>query len=108
MSVTQIADVREVKDLISSQPFVIVDFMAQWCGPCKMIAPKIKKLAELYPNVTFIKVDVDQMDPSFIASENVSAMPTFRFYKNGKAVEPLTVVGADFRSVQTNVKELLQ
>nr|AFH68184.1 thioredoxin 1 [Trachidermus fasciatus] len=62
---------------------VVVDFTADWCGPCKMIGPLYASQAEkpVNENVIFLKVDVD--DASDI-SENcgISCMPTFQFYKN--------------------------
>ena len=106
--VEEVSDARVIKDLISTNACVVIDFMAQWCGPCKMIAPKIKKLAEIYPSVKFIKVDVDRVDSAFVQSEDISAMPTFRFYKNGQALESLTVVGADIRTIQANVKHITE
>jgi thiol-disulfide isomerase/thioredoxin len=39
---------------------VFVDFFAEWCGPCKMVAPKIHEFAKTYPNIIFVKIDVDE------------------------------------------------
>ena len=39
---------------------VFVDFFAEWCGPCKMVAPKLEQLSQQYPHVTFVKIDVDE------------------------------------------------
>jgi thioredoxin 1 len=39
---------------------VFVDFFAEWCGPCKMVAPKIDALSQEYPGIVFVKIDVDQ------------------------------------------------
>jgi thioredoxin 1 len=66
---------------------VVVDFYATWCGPCKMIAPKIIEMAEkLKGQVFFLKVDVDENEE--IASDYaVSAMPTFVFIKNKVKVD---------------------
>merc|ERR1712180_297579 len=64
---------------------VVVDFFATWCGPCKMIAPKLEAMDAEMDDVVFLKVDVDECDD--LAKEHeISAMPTFIFFKNGEKV----------------------
>lgn len=63
-----------------------VDFTASWCGPCRMIGPKFAEMEKEFPDVVFIKVDVDENSETAEA-ENINAMPTFKFYKNGKKVD---------------------
>lgn len=64
---------------------VVVDFYAQWCGPCKAIAPVLEKMAKEYEGgVVFYKVDVENADPEVVVE--ISAMPTFIFYRGGKNV----------------------
>lgn len=76
---------------------VIVDFFATWCGPCKMIAPKIANWEQTYQNVVVLKVDVDENEET--AAENeISAMPTFMVFKNGVKIDSL--VGADAEKVE--------
>lgn len=83
---------QEFAKIIQGSGLTVVDFYAVWCGPCKAIAPVLDQFASQLPNVTFIKVDVDQSGD--IAREyQVSAMPTFKLFKNGKEVGEL--VGAD-------------
>ena len=106
MSFQTITDVSAVREAIEANTFVVIDFMADWCGPCKAIGPKMSALAESYAAIKFIKVDVDKIDMSFIQSENVSSMPTIKFYKSGKCMEHRTVIGPNFNKVQTNVQEL--
>mmetsp|Transcript_30649 Transcript_30649/g.34941 ORF Transcript_30649/g.34941 Transcript_30649/m.34941 type:complete len:126 (-) Transcript_30649:342-719(-) len=64
---------------------VVVDCFAEWCPPCKAIAPVFEALAQQHPEVVFLKVDVDQM-PSIKSILNVWAMPTFAFLKHGSKV----------------------
>jgi len=85
-SVTDKADFDNQLDKAGSK-LVVVDFFATWCGPCKMIAPKLQTMSEeLKGVVVFLKVDVDENED--IATEyKVSAMPTFVFIKNKEKVE---------------------
>jgi len=68
--------------LVSKPCLVLIDFFAEWCGPCKRIAPFLSKLAADNKDVQFIKVDVDEFKT--VASQyKVTAMPTFKFLKGG-------------------------
>lgn len=74
---------------------IIVDFFAEWCGPCKMISPTFKKLCEeckQHVDVIFVKVDVDNAHD--VASQcGISSMPTFQVYKIGNKEDE--VIGAN-------------
>jgi thioredoxin 1 len=72
----------------SSSQLVVVDFFADWCGPCRAIAPKVAKLAEEKTSVGFYKVNVDVVN-NHPEVETVQALPTFRFYKNGVMVDEM-------------------
>lgn len=67
---------------------VLMDFHATWCGPCKQIAPKINQLAAQYPEVYFMKIDVEVCQET-AGLYKVTAMPTFIFMKNAKTLERL-------------------
>lgn len=68
---------------------VIVDFWAEWCGPCKMVAPILDQMSEDYPDIMFAKVNVDE-EPSL--SGGITSIPTLRVYVGGEVVK--TLVGA--------------
>jgi len=73
---------------------VVVDFYATWCGPCKMIAPKLDEMSKELMDVVFLKVDVD--DNEEVASEySISCMPTFIFIKNGEKVSEFSGANAE-------------
>lgn len=65
---------------------VIVDFFATWCGPCKRINPVLEKLSEQYPNVVFLKADVDENLESSTRYQ-ITSMPTFLFIKKKEILE---------------------
>ncbi|MES2440665.1 MAG: thioredoxin domain-containing protein [Verrucomicrobiota bacterium] len=66
---------------------VVIDFHAEWCGPCKVLGPVLLKATEAHPGVVYLgKVDVDQ-SPELAAEHKVSGIPDVRIYKDGKEVD---------------------
>ncbi|QUC17385.1 uncharacterized protein UV8b_01626 [Ustilaginoidea virens] len=79
---------EELRTLLASTTYVAVDFFADWCPPCKAIAPVFEKLAAQHgrpAHLVFAKVNVDRV-PDAAQTYGISAMPTFLFFKDGAQV----------------------
>jgi thioredoxin 1 len=68
---------------------VLVDFYAEWCGPCKLTSPILEELSGEMKNMKFVKVDVDK-DPDLSSQYNVFSIPTFTIFKNGQVAAQFT------------------
>jgi thioredoxin len=82
----------EFRRQAEAQAFTVVDFFAEWCGPCKAIAPQVEQMAALHPHITFLKCDVDQC-PEISGACGISSMPTFVLFERGREIARAT--GAD-------------
>ncbi|KAH0341481.1 DUF1000-domain-containing protein, partial [Aureobasidium melanogenum] len=104
--IVHIESPQQFSSLLSSSRIVVTDFYADWCGPCKAIAPFYEQLANSLsrPNqITFTKVNTDNQR-DIAQTYNITAMPTFMVFKNGR--ETQRIRGADPKALDAAVKSL--
>ena len=77
---------EKFEDLIQSPMPVLVDFFAEWCGPCKMLSPIVDEVAQEITDIKVAKVNVDEQ-PELAMKYNVMSIPTLIVFQNGDAVE---------------------
>ncbi|KAF1898046.1 hypothetical protein Lal_00032810 [Lupinus albus] len=73
---------------------VVLDMYTQWCGPCKVIAPRFQELSEKYLDVVFLKLDCNQENRPLAKELGIRVVPTFKILKDNKVVKEVT--GAKF------------
>lgn len=102
--------VKEIKTLTDfaaavgdkSTGLVVIDFWAEWCGPCKRIAPAYEELSKKYTDAAFYKINVDDKSVAeAVAACEITAMPSFCLFTAGKFIEK--VIGADMLKLEDTI-----
>lgn len=80
---------EELEKILQANKYVVTDFSAEWCGPCKALAPVFDDLSNNVPDVTFVKIDVDQLK-NVAEQYGISAIPTLIYFKDGQELPERT------------------
>jgi thioredoxin 1 len=86
-----VTDATFTDDVLMSEKPVLVDFWAEWCGPCKMISPVLEEIAGTQDKISIVKLNVDE-NPVTGANERIMSLPTLNVYQGGRVVKQ--IVGA--------------
>ena len=97
MTTQKVSDATFDQDVLKSDSPVVVDFWAEWCGPCKMIAPALEEISRaLGSKVKIVKLNIDE-NPATPSKYGVRGIPTLMIFKNGQV--SATKVGAAPKNV---------
>lgn len=86
MAVTKVDQTNFKTEVLDSKKTVILDFWAEWCGPCKMISPLVDELSDELTDIHFCKINVDD-EPALAGAFGIVSIPTLIKIKDGKSVD---------------------
>ena len=86
MATNKTSDSTFQDDISSQSNLVLVDFWAEWCGPCKQISPILEEIANAKDNLNILKLNIDE-NPATPQKYNVRGIPTLMLFKDGKLID---------------------
>jgi thioredoxin 1 len=102
-TIINVKTLDEYSHYLKSNTYVVANFSASFCKPCKEIAPFIEELVINYPNITFLKIDIEE-GSEISDYHNISSIPYFKFYK--KETEIASYCGTDKRIIQETLENM--
>ncbi len=89
MAIIDVTEQTFSDEVLGASGLVVVDYWADWCAPCKQMAPILDELAAAYPDVKFVKVDTNT-NPNLASQQGVLSLPTLQFFQGGRVEKSLT------------------
>lgn len=90
-TITHVTDADFAETVLKSDKPVLVDFWAEWCGPCRQIAPVLEEIADSQDNLQIVKLNVDE-NPQTAAAYRITSIPALNVYSDGEVVKQ--IIGA--------------
>jgi len=103
-SALPVSDKEFESEVLKKEGIIVVDFYADWCGPCKVMAPVLEELAEKKPEISVRKIDVDN-NPTSAAKYGIRGIPTLLFFKDGK-IENTKVGGQSLEDLISTIEDI--
>ncbi|HLR97951.1 MAG TPA: thioredoxin [Jiangellaceae bacterium] len=98
-AITHVTDADFADTVLKSDKPVLVDFWAEWCGPCRQIAPVLEEIADSQDNLQIVKLNVDE-NPQTAAAYRITSIPALNVYSDGEVVKQ--IIGAKPKAALIN------
>ncbi len=79
-------DSKAQYEKLMKEEYAVIDFYAEWCGPCRMLGPVVEEVSSQHPEFNLYKIDIDVL-PEIAEKHNVQSVPTIIYFKNGQEVD---------------------
>jgi len=91
---TEVESTKQFQEKLAGDKLVVVQYSASWCGPCRMMRPKVEALSETMTDVDFLYVDIEE-HAALAEEAEIESVPTFAFFKQNKLVDQFAGANPD-------------